>query len=1579
MFQQAAQGEEITNQVVESQMIPRASVADLNPIQDPRQGHADDEQMGSSSSQCQKLQTSQGESPSLCQCGDSARYVRFQSNSSVIMDNNLAVSQTQEQPAFQEVTAAVATIGTSDRRVESQQLASDDDDISDPQENDLEQQEDPSEDQEAQLPIVSLAMLEGQIPCTEHKQICQGLAVPDGCQLPPRLSQEGGNRRSVLFHPIQRIDTISYASACPPQAPHQTSGCQTSEEGEKRAQLIQVFAGLGTTEPKGIKGKSWGRSLRMINLFVRPLGHKEIPPQRITVLLDNGSNRTLMDEQTYRAFGLPIELNLDLIGSVHGQKFASCGSMELEISADSKEWFPVREAMTMKNFRFKGPRIAWDEFCAREPAFKDVKVEAVSYEDIRMLLGGEAERWFCPKDGAKRIEEKGVFAYESRLGWTIAGEVPLDFGIQVNATLSVPEFTPKAYFDLLRSVHEELKRYNDLDVVPQCRTKHKELSRQEIRDQEEIDRTTTTHEGFVRTGMLWKDPRPSVPQSYNMAISRLNSLEKVLAEKGEEVYQKYRQTIMDDLEKGYIIELNAQEVKALRSKEHWFLPHFVVFHPDKPNRPRRVLDCAAKVGDTSLNTLLRTGPNNLPWTNGVQYRCRGGRYMLVGDVGEMFMQVRVLPEDQCMLMMMWRERGQKEPRVFCYTRHVFGAKESPAIATNALRVAIATTRPDLLPLVEKNIYMDDLQISCDTSEEVAELGMGVCKALEVLGFKMAKWASNDKAVLSHFPTEDLAPPFREVMQERTSPLPTAKALGMRWDTETDTYRYSYRLQNKQAKTAAEVLSQLASVYDALQVVGPYIMAGKLFLQALQMADGFNWALQLTPVQQAWWDDWYRGLERIAGLTIPRWYGWLRKEPVVAHVFADASEAGYGAVLYLASFHQQRTAFVQARSRVANKRKLQTIPRLELQGLLLAARMGEQFLYEVEGGYSNVIRLFLWTDSSTVWHWVQNEARRYREFVRNRLDEIKDMLKDHAHFQPEVRWVGTKSNPADLISRGTDDADHMCTSWPFWTGGPPFIIDPIESWPESPKPPATEDPSELAKIYALATFGSSSEFPFQTLEEFQQRGGYGTLQEAEQELAVLAQRETLTETDQKRLRQLQRQGEEEDPPCYMSHEFREGRLRGLRCFMDEDGLIRVATRLQGASFLSFDEKNPVLLPSKCAASRMLVRGYHHRAGHAGAKTVAAMMSKKFYVASSFVKQVVRNCASCRTANPLPMKIPMANLHEDRVSWGSVFKNTAMDFFGPFYLAGGAKGYGLLFTCLATRAMHIEATSKISVPEWGRALERFIARRGAPRTITCDRASTFLSGAKQVSRVVLKELTDEFGSELAKQLREKHDIAFRFTPVGSPHFNGAAERLIREVKGYLLRAGASVSHFSRSAFTTFLARAEGVLNQRPLAVDDDGRVITPASILAPATSMGFGFPWSTCLSHVIGQQKQAIDYFWRHWSDSYLKRLSLAVASGSRGTAIQEGDQVLMHWEKPGNKFKGIGQLQPVKVLKIMPGPDGLARRFIVQGPDGGSKEVAWSRLYMGEIEALGRRPVNIRVKGRRGQEGAPDKQLAPGEC
>ncbi|XP_068723837.1 uncharacterized protein [Montipora capricornis] len=90
--------------------------------------------------------------------------------------------------------------------------------------------------------------------------------------------------------------------------------------------------------------------------------------------------------------------------------------------------------------------------------------------------------------------------------------------------------------------------------------------------------------------------------------------------------------------------------------------------------------------------------------------------------------------------------------------------------------------------------------------------------------------------------------------------------------------------------------------------------------------------------------------------------------------------------------------------------------------------------------------------------------------------------------------------------------------------------------------------------------------------------------------------------------------------------------------------------------------------------------------------------------------------------------MASLPYDRLQIAPPFSKVGVDFFGPLrvkYLRKQEKRYGCLFTCLVTRAIHLEVAFSLSTDSFIMCLRRFIARRGKPTVIYSDNGTNFVS--------------------------------------------------------------------------------------------------------------------------------------------------------------------------------------------------------------------------------------------------------------
>ena len=97
--------------------------------------------------------------------------------------------------------------------------------------------------------------------------------------------------------------------------------------------------------------------------------------------------------------------------------------------------------------------------------------------------------------------------------------------------------------------------------------------------------------------------------------------------------------------------------------------------------------------------------------------------------------------------------------------------------------------------------------------------------------------------------------------------------------------------------------------------------------------------------------------------------------------------------------------------------------------------------------------------------------------------------------------------------------------------------------------------------------------------------------------------------------------------------------------------------------------------------------------------------------------------------------MASLPKDRLQGAAPFSKVGVDYFAPItvkHLRKQEKRYGCLFTCLVTRAVHLEVARSLETDSFINALRRLIARRGSRSDIYSDNGTNFVGAHRELKQ-------------------------------------------------------------------------------------------------------------------------------------------------------------------------------------------------------------------------------------------------------
>ena len=167
------------------------------------------------------------------------------------------------------------------------------------------------------------------------------------------------------------------------------------------------------------------------------------------------------------------------------------------------------------------------------------------------------------------------------------------------------------------------------------------------------------------------------------------------------------------------------------------------------------------------------------------------------------------------------------------TSHLFGGVWSPSCAAYALQKTALDNQDDFdacaVTTVQDNLYVDDCLFSTPDAHRATMIVQQLCQLLAKGGFRLAKWISNSRDVLSSIPKEEMFPSLRSLDLNHGAVLPSERALGVHWDTCSDELGIKVKVRDHIC-TRKDLLSIICSTYDPLGLVGPCILVAKKIFQ-----------------------------------------------------------------------------------------------------------------------------------------------------------------------------------------------------------------------------------------------------------------------------------------------------------------------------------------------------------------------------------------------------------------------------------------------------------------------------------------------------------------------------------------------------------------------------------------------------------------------------------------------------------------------------------------------------------------------------------------------------------------------------
>ena len=1290
-------------------------------------------------------------------------------------------------------------------------------------------------------------------------------------------------------------------------------------------------------------------------------------------LLDSGAKHTFIDSSVADKIGITgPRKSMRVLGfSARVTMDHDARRVKFQLKGPGMQTFCMKNVVSMKGLDLPTQSVDIEKLKKNWKYLDGIPLCSMKNVKPTLLIGQNDYDLFVPR---KIIEgdENGPIATETLLGWVIQGRtstrqaensVVLHACIEeddslhqmVKESFQTESFGVRLIDKPKRSVEDTraLKLMEDFTKQAKQVT---EATDYWMKVEDTLPQPTARWE----TCLPWKSDSPELPRSKPMAFSRLKSVERKM-DKNPPFGEEYCQKIQTYIEKGFARKLTPTEAST-DGPTTWYLPHFDVHNPNKPGKWRLVFDAASKCQGVSLNDKLIQGPDLLNPLPVVLFKFRQKKVAFTADIKDFFHRILIRPEDSCAQRFLWRGMDRdRPPDVMEMSVMVFGAVSSPFCAQfvrNKNAERFTKDFPEAVDGIVNKHYIDDYLDCADSVEEAVRLINQVVTIHRKGGFQIIGWTCSSKDVLDQLPAELKSDQQKDL--EPDTLLPMARVLGLHWNPNQDAFTFICKfnkvndeiVNGNKRPTKREMLKLVMSVFDPLGFLAHFTVKARILLQEVWRSE-IGWDDEITTDLFKKWCLWLQELKNIPEVRIPRCYSLELNQAsnVQLHLFCDASEKAFSAVAYLRveTGNKIDVTFVMAKTRVAPLKAI-SIPRMELQAAVMATRLCKTIQ---EGHEIKINDYRFWSDSKTVLCWLRSDSRNFKPFVSHRVGEIQE-----GSEVSQWSWIPTAENVADDATRDGLPCEFGANS--RWVNGPSFLKLPKEDWPreknnsesevneddlekknEIPCLVVTEMPDALPDIsrfsswlrlirstaWILRYIGNCEKKPLQSATEKVRR--------SERNKIVTTQTRNLTEL-------LPQEYETAEKLWWKKCQFESfpeeikslkngkpihpsSRLATLSPYL-EDGVLRIKGRTDLGN-IPESVKRPVILDPKHPFTRLLVQHYHKKANHNGQEYVVNELRQKYWILNIrvTVRSIWNACRICEIRRAKPKTPEMGQLPEFRLVRSlRPFETTGVDYFGPMEVTIGRrheKRYGALFTCLTTRAIHLELADSLTTDSAIMAYRRFMSQRGCPKKMYSDNGTNFHGAATELKKALMEidwtKVQAEFGSR---------GTEWMFIPPAAPHMGGCWERLVRSVK-VALSVTLKEKIPKEEVLRTLLAEAANIINSRPLthvSVDPaDKESLTPNHFLI-GSSNGEPAPGKfsdadLCLRQQWRISQRLADMFWQRWVREYLPTLTRRTKWFKQTKPLKIGDLVLIaDGNLPRNVWpRGL-------VVKVFYGPDGKVR-------------------------------------------------------